>query len=91
MRNPRITFAAMTEHDWNYLWEQVPADRQLKVAEERKALDEYIGKMLAIWKEESQETEKQAADVTQTVESVTASLGNLKVDKNKKVKEKKKK
>ena len=93
MSNPRITFAAMMEHDWNYLWKQVnvPADLQLKVGEEREALDEYIGKMLAIWKEESQETEKQAPDVTQKVESVTASLGDLKVDKNKKVKEKKKK
>ena len=79
MSNPRITFAAMTEHDWNYLWKHVnvaPADRQLKVAEERKALDKKIDGKLANWKKE---TKKQPADVNQTVERATASLGNLKL------------
>ena len=59
MCNPRITFAAMTKDDWNYLWKQVNvhADYQHKV--ERKALDEEIRGKLANWKKE---TEKQAAD-----------------------------
>ena len=57
MRNSRITFAAMTEDDWNYLWEHVnvPADYQPKVVEERKALDKEISKELAICKQAADE------------------------------------
>ena len=84
MTNPRITFAAMTEHDWNYLWKHVnvPADLQLKVGVERKALDEDIGGKLANWKKK---TEKQPADANQMVDGAISSLSNLKLSENVKV------
>ncbi len=74
MRNSRITFAAMTEDDWNYLWKQVNvhADYQHKV--ERKALDEEIRGKLANWKKE---TEKQAADENKMVDE----MNKMKINK----------
>ncbi len=76
MRNSRITFAAMTEDDWEYLWKQVnvPADLQLKVGKERNALDEFIGEKLANWKEE---TEKQAANENKMVDE----MNKMKINK----------
>jgi hypothetical protein len=78
MRNPRITFAAMTKDDWEYLWKQVNvhADYQHKV--ERKALDEEISKDMAKLRPketekqetEKQETEKQAADENEIVDEM---------------------
>ncbi len=81
MRNSRITFAAMTVDDWEYLWKQVnvPADLQLKVGKERNALDKKIGRKLAKWKEETEkeETKKQAANENKMVDE----MNKMKINK----------